>query len=255
MRKVVCNNFGSVLREEWTVISTGRWARARLRRWSEAEPALAELGSLSEVVDAIAVPIGHPKEFSLAVTQALVRLAADDPLATRLLLQVMIPILAKECFRSLRILESQGVRVEDSELVTVVLGSATDAIASLAGSTPDWPLRILRRRTIIRIVRCRDHLVANSRELAAERLPDVASPVATSPPAVVLARTLRLAVGKGIVSADDAQLVWVSTHRGETSLSLAQGDVREAERLRRRRSRAQRRLADHRAELLEVMAV
>ena len=255
MREVVCNNFGSALRDEWAVISTGRWARARLRRWSETEPILAELGSLGEVVDAIAVPIGHPKEFSLAVTQAMVRLSADDPLATRLLLQVMVPILAKECFRSLRILESQGVRVEDSELVTVVLGSATDAIASLAGSTPEWPLRILRRRTIIRIVRRRDHLVANSRELAAERLPDVASPVATSPSAVVLARTLRLAVRKGIVSADDAQLVWASTHRGETSLSLADGDEREAERLRRRRSRAQRRLADHRVELLEVIAV
>ncbi len=255
MREVVCNNFGSVLREEWAVISTGRWARARLRRWSEAEPVLAELGSLGEVVDAIAVPIGHPKEYSLAVTQALIRLAADDPLATRLLLQVMVPILAKECFRSLRILESQGVRVDDSELVTVVLGSATDAIASLAGSTTEWPLRILRRRTIIRIVRRRDHLVAHSRELAAEQLPDVASPVAPSPPAVVLARTLRMAVGKGIVSADDAQLVWASTHRGETSLSLADGDEREAERLRRRRSRAQRRLAEHRAELRDVMAV
>jgi len=75
------------------------------------------------------------------------------------------------------------------------------------------------------------------------------------PPAVLLARTLRLAVGKGIVSADDATLVWASTHLGETSLSLACGDVREAERLRRRRSRAQQRLARHSAELLEAIAV
>lgn len=237
------------------MISSGRLARTRLAQWAELEPSLDGLSSVSAVVDAIAVPIGASQEHSLLVTQAVLRLASDDPLASRLIMQVMVPIMAKECFRSLRILESQGLRIDDAELVTLVLGSAADAIASLAGSTSMYPLRVLRRRMIKRLVRRRDRLVANSRELMQDHLPEVVASTSVEPPAVLLARTLRLAVGKGIVSQDDAALVWASTHRGETSLTLASGNVREAERLRRRRSRAQLRLANHRDELFEAIAV
>ena len=213
MREAACNSFGAALRDEWSVISSGRWARARLRRWVEEEPVLGDFMSLGEVVEAIAVPVGHSAELSVEVTRAVLRLAVEDPLASRLLLQVMVPIMAKECFRSLRILQSQAIAVDDAELVTLVLGSAADAIASLAGLHRVYPLRVLRQRT------------------------------------------LRVAVGKGIVSAQDASLVWASVHRGETSLSLAAGDAREAERLRRRRSRAQRRLAQYRSDLVEAIAI
>ena len=237
------------------MISNGRWARARLRRWADDAPVLADFTSLDEVTDAIAIPIGHPQEFSSEVTRAILRLAVNDPLASRLLLRVMLPILAKECFRSLRILESERVAVDDAELVTIVLGSASEAIASLAGLHRVYPLRTLRQRTLKRVERRRDQLIVNARELATEKLPDLASPAPSVPPAVELARTLRLAVVKGIVSASDAKLVWASTHWGETSYSLADGDAREAERLRRRRSRAQRRLAQHRSELLEAIAI
>ena len=243
------------MREEWSVISKGRWAKARHRQWMEAEPILGELGSVTEVADAISVPIGHSQEFSLAVTQAAFRLATGDPLATRLILHVMVPMLAKECFKSLRILQSQGARLDDAEIITIVLSSANDAISSLAGSEQPFPLRILRQRTIKRITRRRNQLVANSLELTEEPPLEPAAPVPEKPPAVLLAQTLRLAVGKGIVTQDDARLVWASTHRGETSLTLAGGDRREAERLRRRRSRAQRCLAEHRSELLEAIAV
>jgi len=196
------------------VISSGRLARSRFAEWAELEPSLDGLRSVSAIVDAIAVPIGASQEHSLSVTQAVLRLASDDPLASRLMVQVMVPIMTKECFRSLRILESQGIRIDDAELVTLVLGSATDAVASLAGSTSMYPLRVLRRRMIKRLVRRRDRLVANSRELMHDHLPEVAASTSVEPPAVLLARTLRLAVGKGIVSQDDAELVWASTHRG-----------------------------------------
>lgn len=256
MRDVACNSFGSAMRDEWSAISGGRWARARLRGWVEDEPVLTGFGSLGEVLDAIAVPVGQSAEVSLEVTRAVLRLATEDPLASRLLLQVMVPIIAKECFRSLRILRAAGVLIDDAEVVTVVLGAAGDAIASLAGLHRVYPLRVLRQRTLKRVERRRDSMIAHSRELLRDEAAiDVAAPDRSEPPAVLLARTLRLAVGKGIVTAEDASLIWASTHRGETSLSLAGGNAREAERLRRRRSRAQQRLAQHRSELLQAIAI
>lgn len=255
MREATCNTFGTAMREEWATISTGRWARARFKRWVEVEPLLGELGSMEGTVSAIAVPLGHSADLSVEVTDAVLRLAVEDPLAVRLVLHVMVPILAKESFKSLRLLQAQNVRVPDAEVVTMVLGAATDAIASIAGTEKAFPLRTLRDRTIRRIRRRRDRIVRDARELVIEELPEVAASPSAKPAAVLLAETLRLAVGKGIVTEEDAHLVWASTHHGETSMSLAGGNKTEAERLRRRRSRAQRRMADHRGELVEVMAV
>lgn len=255
MRQATCNTFGTAMREEWSTISTGRWARARFRRWVEAEPLLGEIGSMEGTVSAIGVPLGHSADLSVEVTQAVLRLAVEDPLAVRLVLHVMVPILAKESFKSLRLLQAQNVRVPDAEVVTMVLGAATDAIASFAGSETAFPLRTLRDRTIRRIRRRRDRIVRDARELVIEELPEVATSPSAKPAAMLLAETLRLAVGKGIVTEEDAHLVWASAHHGETSMSLAGGNRTEAERLRRRRSRAQRRMAEHRGELVEVMAV
>ena len=42
------------------------------------------------------------------MTQAVIRLAEDDPVARRLLLQVMAPILVKEMFRTGRVAAGQG---------------------------------------------------------------------------------------------------------------------------------------------------
>lgn len=243
------------MREEWATISTGRWARARFKRWVEVEPLLGELGSMEGTVSAIAVPLGHSADLSVEVTDAVLRLAVEDPLAVRLVLHVMVPMLAKESFKSLRLLQAQNVRVPDAEVVTMVLGAATDAIASIAGTEAAFPLRTLRDRTIRRIRRRRDRLVRDARELVIDELPEVAASPSAKPAAVLLAETLRLAVGKGIVTEEDAHLVWASAHHGETSMSLAGGNKTEAERLRRRRSRAQRRMAEHRVELVEVMAV
>ena len=242
---------------EWSGITTTRGSAEALTRWSAAEPALAGFAGLAEVVDAIAVPIGQSYDASLEIAQSVIRVAAEDILARRLMLQVMAPILSKECFKSSQLLRAQGVVVDDAEIVTLVLGAATDAtdaIAAVAGTTVGWPLRDLRRRTIKRITRRRDRLVRNARELVDE-VPDVAAPMAERSPAELLAATLDLAISKGIVSTEDAQLVWASSHEGETSFSLAAGDRREAERLRRRRSRAQRRMADRCAELEEAIAV
>ncbi len=256
MKHMACRELSAALGDEWRHIASERRSGDRLTAWSMAEPDLAGLGSLSDVVDVIAVPIGIPHERSVAVTQAVIRLAEDDPLARRLLLQVMAPILVKEMFRTLAVLRLAKVEVDDSEVISVVLGSATDAIASVAGSTLEWPLRNLHRRLIKRLVRRRERLIAEARERL-EFLPeqDCVAPVPEQSPAVLLAQTLELAVSRGIVSGDDARLVWASAFEGETSFTLAAGNQREAERLRKRRTRAQQRLAARRSELVEVIAV
>ena len=72
--------------KEWSGIVNNRGSTAALKRWSAAESALAEFFDLSEVVDAIAVPIGLCYDRSLGVTQAIIRVAAEDSLAQRLML-------------------------------------------------------------------------------------------------------------------------------------------------------------------------
>lgn len=255
MQHATCNGFGSAMSQEWSVICAGKWGRARLAKWAESEPDLARFRYLNDVVEAIAVPVGQPHDESVKVTQAVLRLAVDDPLAARLLLHVMIPIVAKECYRSVRILRALGVRVDDSEVVTLVIGAAAESIASLAGDSRVYPLRVLRQRLLKRVEWRRERLIANARELVHDdRVLDVGAASSSEPPAVLLARTLRLAIDKQIISVDDASLVWASAHEGETSLTLAGGNAREAERLRRRRSRAQLKLAQHRLELVEAIA-
>lgn len=254
MKSATCSSVREVLAHEWATIVKTRGSSAVIRRWAALEPSIARFRDLDDIVNAIAVPIGQSYNESIEIAQAVIRLSGDDQMAQRLMLQVMAPILTKECFKSSQILRSLGVRVDDAEIVTIVLGAASDAIAAVAGTTIGWPLRDLRRRTIKRIVLRRDRLVRNARELVDE-MPDGPAAEAERSPAEVLKATLDLAITKGIVSPEDADLVWSSSHHGETSFTLAKGDRREAERLRRRRSRAQRRMAERSAELREVIAV
>jgi len=255
MKAMACKELGSALNSEWAAISSKRRSRERLCAWSEAEPDLDGLTSLQQVVEAIAVPLGMPAEESIAITKAVVRLAATDQIASRLLFQVMVPMMMKEIYRSLDVVRMCRVSIEETEIISLVLVATNDAIASVAGSTLEWPLRNLHRRMVKRLIRRREKLIANARELL-EYLPsEQPAPPEEATAAELLAETLDLATTKGIVSSDDARLVWASSYWDETSFTLARGDRREAERLRRRRSRAQQRLAVHRVELVEVIAV
>ncbi len=255
MTATAIRELGAALVSEWAQISSERRSRDRLRAWAEGEPSLDGLASLQEVADAIAVPLGRSQEESIAITQAVIRLAAVEPMARRLLLQVMVPIAMKECFRTVDVVRMSRVSIDDAEIASVVLGATDDAIASVAGTTIDYPLRNLHRRMVKRLVRRREKLITQAREVLEYVAQDQPAAVVEASPAELLADTLTLAIERGIVSAGDARLMWASSHEDETSFSLAQGDRREAERLRRRRSRAKQRLAAHRSELAEVIAV
>lgn len=250
---MTCKEFDRALAMEWAVISTGAAARRALLRWGEAEPALVGAETPADVVHAI---LSAPEDESIAVTQAVLRLARSDRLAARLLIQLMVPTLATECFRSLRMLKAERVPITSSEVVALVIGAAAESIGSYARRpVVPYPLRTLRRRMIEIVIARRNRLIRQAEIESvqfAEATHTSSDPVETEPtPAELLADTLTTAVDLGIVSAQDAQVVWLSRRLDVSALTQADNDEREHERLRRRRSRAQRRLIESRELLLD----
>lgn len=278
MYSINCTNIGRALRDEWAIIATSRRSQDATASWSQAEPALEAFTSPAAILEAIETA---PLEDSITVTQAVVRLAEDHELAARLLIQVMVPTIASECYRSLRVLRQIHLQYQSSisptgsDVADLVLGSTAEAVACYAGRSLSYPLRTIRRRMIEIIIQRRTKLINTQvgvRSLAGlqadgaswhnelrpkDREPSwdpgesfLAETMSEPSPAELLAETLDVAVDLGIVSASDAGLVWATRYHQQTSLELGDGDKREAERLRRRRSRAQQRLIAHRSDLL-----
>jgi hypothetical protein len=244
-----CDGFDRALATEWAVISTGASARRSLRSWVGREPVLAGFESPHDVLLGIVGDVSL--QDSIAVSQAVLRLARTDQLAARLLIQVMVPTLATECFRTRRVLRAERVTADGVEVVALVVGAAAEAIAGYSRLVVPYPLRTLRCRTIEIITRRRARLIRRARVESCELLDDRGdagriveddSPTASD----LLAETLSTAVELGIVSGEDAELVWVTRHFDVSTRALARGDHRESERLRKRRTRAQRRLIENR---------
>lgn len=74
---------------EWERVAKGPVARRALRRWTASWPELAEFESLMDLVETVNER-GHPEE-SDAVLLTLLRVAPDDDLAGRTVLQAMMP--------------------------------------------------------------------------------------------------------------------------------------------------------------------
>lgn len=253
MANMTCKEFDRALALEWAVISTGARARRAVGEWAAAEPVLAGPETPSDVLALITTA---PIDDSIAVTQAVLRLARTDRLAARLLIQVMVPTLATECFRSLRMLRAERVPITSSEVVALVIGAAAEAIGSYARrAVVPFPLRTIRRRMIEIVVARRGRLVKLA-EVESVEFMDGGSMAGGDDdqlsPAELLADTLTTAVDLGIVSGEDAQVVWLSRRFDVSARAQADDDRREHERLRRRRSRAQRRLIESREALLDA---
>lgn len=71
---------------EWSRLARSRAARAALARWSAQEPALTTYRDLEEVLVA-----RRDRSLANAILAALARLAPEDDLAARTLLQAMLP--------------------------------------------------------------------------------------------------------------------------------------------------------------------
>ena len=277
MYEIDCNNIGRVLRDDWKHLACGRRTRDTVSRWAVPEPALGGFESLHDVVAEIE---GATLERSIEITQAVLRLAKSEELAHRALIQVMVPMIATESYRSLRILRQvhhhahSAVRPRGADVVDLVLSAAAEAVACYAGRTLKFPLRTLRRRFIELIVQYRTKIInaetlgfslsglapgasggaasRSGRETEDAGEAHLAMPERAPGPSELLAETLETAVQLGIVTEEDAALVWASRYHQQTSFELGGNDRREVERLRRRRSRAQQRLVANRDALLEA---
>lgn len=75
------------LDREWVGLEASPTARRRLARWAEMEPALAGYATLSQVLTGR----DADRAGAQAILAALARLAADDELAARTLLQALLP--------------------------------------------------------------------------------------------------------------------------------------------------------------------
>ena len=254
MTNMTCDEFDKALATEWAVISTGVVARKTLRRWATAEPLLVAFDTPDAVLQAI---LTTDLEESVAITQAVLRLARSDRLASRLLIQVMVPTLATECYRTLRTLRAEQVPVSSAEVVSLVVGAAAEVIGSYArrDSVP-FPIRTIRRRMITLIVGRRAKMIERAQIEAVELVDGQGAAGRCDEeelsPAELLADTLTTAVDLGIVSGADARLVWLARRFDVPARVLAGNDSREHERLRRRRSRAQLRLVENRDALVEA---
>ena len=156
-------------------------------------------------------------------------------------------------------------------MVDLVLSAAAEAVACYGGRTLKFPLRTIRRRFIEIIVQRRTKIIdaetlgvslstlgppghrsRSTADTAGSGEACLAADDDGPGSSEVLAETLEAAVQLGIVTEEDAGLVWASRYHQQTSFELGGGDRREAERLRRRRSRAQQRLVANRDALLEA---
>ena len=78
------------LDQEWTAIARSPSASLALARWGRADPVLGGLASMNEVLELRPDPMR-----SRAVLGGLARLAPNDPLAARVLLQALLPGLVR----------------------------------------------------------------------------------------------------------------------------------------------------------------
>ena len=247
MTNTSITHISTALNVEWATIATEIRSRRHIRRWATTEPDLQPFRSFTELHTLITT--GNHDQ-SIAATQALLRLAATEPLATRVLLQVMVPTIMSETYRSARMCRQAATGIADADIATLVFGAATDAVNSAAGTTINYPLRNLHKRMVKRLIPRRERLINNAHELGTTTLErDTAHVAPDTTAAELLSATLETAVNEGIVTGPDAQLIWLSVRHDQTSLELAGGDRREAERLRKRRTRARQRLINNRPTL------
>ena len=232
------------LTAEWATLGRSPQARIALRRWSDAEPALAPFASPADAVAACQCR-GDPRAAN-AVLGALLR-KADDTLAARSVLQAVLPALAARAWRRRwdGMATSSEPALWDSveDLDTEVLTFALERIAELAGTSPEWPAQAVVEVAWARFRWSAE--VARRRRLDAVAL-DVIDGVATdSQPSAAdeLGELLLDSVRAGTVRRRDAALIFATRILGVTPAEVAEGQGRDVRAVRCQRARAERTLA------------
>lgn len=248
------------LTSEWSAIGGGRAARQALGRWAGAAPSLACFRSPAEAVAFCGTARGAPANRVLAAL-----IAVDEPLATRAVLQALLPGTAAMSRRARRKWpwmfdgRCDGPWVDfgfDHEAVA----AAHARLRALAGSEVAWPAttvldHVWRRARWLEEQHRRDHAAACANqwgapvtgplveaaspdELDRRPMPEPAS--AAEELATLLAQATRL----GLLPERAAALVYETRVAGRTMAEVARERGEDERLLRYHRRRAERRLVD-----------
>jgi hypothetical protein len=226
------------LSSEWLTLASSRSAKTALCRWAAAEPALAGLGSISDVV--VACHRRGRAADAAAILTALLR-QAREPLAQRALLQALTPGLVRIVER----IRSQfgwigpiGVWPTLGDASAEVVVYAVEAIRAVAGRSVRWPQSVILDSVWHKVqAAVRRWRRWGCGEVVLQPADDAVHPAAQ------LADLIDEAVQCGRVSRADAELVWRYRVADEPARVIAMERGCSPVALRARRERAEQALA------------
>ena len=223
-----------LLEREWPGVECSSASSRQLRRWASQDTQLAPFATLAELRAAVE-DRSTTAEIRDGILLAVVRRAADDDLAARTLLQLLLPgckaMVARFCWTD-----------DIDEVAAAVVAATYDRIRTYpvdrrpgrvaANILLDVKQRLFWRSPARVPTVCLDE-VSHSMP-AAEPEPHVAAE---------LLDLLQWAVEVGHLSAADAQLLGATRVAGETVDNLCARSNEKPQSVRRRRQRAEQRLA------------
>ena len=223
------------LEREWPAVATSAHAQCSLRQWQSSEPILAPWPTVGDVVRA-----AHEadRDVSVGVVRALMRQSANDELARRALLQVMIPVMCRRVQWLRRFARSMGIRLELDEATQTVVSTMVEVIARVAGRDVAWPISYLRsklRRALFGAADREARYQLNARELDL-----LHHPAAAESSLPELEDVLLRAARSGCVSSQDAALIWMTRVGGWSVGELTERFGATHKTLLKRRERAER---------------
>lgn len=232
------------LSQEWETLSTSADAKAALLRWTRSEPVLRPVASLAGLVECC--QDRRDAADANLIIGALLRLA-DDRLAARTILQVLLPSVAARAHRAGRMFNAPGMSPDSSqldewsqEMVTQVL----ERIRSLAGTSPSWPAS-----QIVEAAWWRVQALANAERRRHERNAplDAVGPRAAAPDrtaAEELTTLLVQAVTTQVLRPHAAGVIYSTRVMGLSFREVAATETKGVAALRQERVRAERALVD-----------
>jgi DNA-directed RNA polymerase specialized sigma24 family protein len=229
-----------LLEREWEVLRTSPGLAQALRRWGSEDEVLAQFPTIDALV-AFVHARGRPARQREDVLAALACRAGADELAGQVLLQLLLPGCKSLVAAFGWLGDSPGERAAD------VVGDVWARIRALAPTRPQWvafPLLSAARSQLHRRARratretpsdVTEHLTA-SQVLAAEPEPSAAEE---------LAEILREAHDDGVLSAEQAELIWSYRVQRVSPAESARCRGATPAAVERRRLRAELRLRTH----------
>jgi hypothetical protein len=221
------------LEAEWPIVATSTHATTRLKEWALLEPDLVGFNSL---MAAVRVVHDADQQQSAPVARALVRLAGHDDLARRAVLQMMVPVMCRrvQWLRSWG--RSVGVEADLDEASQTVVAATVEVISRVGGRTVAWPITHLRSKLRKSLFQLADR-DARQRLGICELDFDHPAPAPSGLPE--LEDVLIFATRTGVVSQQDAALVWMTRVGGWDTAELTDQFGGTPKTLLKRRERAE----------------